>query len=50
MAPELFMKRVYDEKVDVFAFGSLLWELLTQQVPYDGLEPVDIKQRVEAGD
>jgi hypothetical protein len=29
MAPELFMKKSYDLKVDVFAFGTLLWELVT---------------------
>ena len=32
MAPELFQKRRYDEKVDVFAFGTLLWELVERKV------------------
>lgn len=39
MAPELFQKRSYDETVDVFAFGTMLWELITREVPYDGLDP-----------
>lgn len=30
MAPELFQKKSYDEKVDVFAFGTMLWELATR--------------------
>lgn len=47
MAPELFQKRQYDEKVDVFAFGALLWELSMRQVPYDGLEAADIRAKVE---
>ncbi len=47
MAPELFQKRQYDEKVDIFAFGALLWELIAREVPFDGLEPIDIKQMVE---
>lgn len=47
MAPELFQKRQYDHKVDVFAFGCLLWELVCREVPYDGLEPIDIKRMVE---
>jgi serine/threonine protein kinase len=47
MAPELFSKRSYDEGVDIFAFGSLLWELVTREVPYDGLETADIKAKVE---
>ena len=43
MAPELFAKRQYDEGVDTFAFGTLLWELVWREVPYDGCEPQDIK-------
>ncbi|KAL4451158.1 hypothetical protein ABPG74_021480 [Tetrahymena malaccensis] len=46
MAPELFQKKGYDEKVDVFAFGTLLWEIYAQEVPFDGLEPNDIMARV----
>ena len=47
MAPELFQKRQYDEKVDIFAFGTLIWEIFNREVPYDGLDPIDIKQKVE---
>ena len=50
MAPELFQKRQYDETVDVFAFGTLLWELVCREVPYDGLEAVDIRSKVEKGE
>ena len=42
MAPELFQKRSYDQSVDVFAFGCLLWEILCRRVPLDGLDPSDI--------
>lgn len=42
MAPELFQKRQYDHSVDVFAFGSMLWEIINREVPYDGLDPTDI--------
>lgn len=27
MAQELFLKKGYDEKVDIFAFGTLMYEL-----------------------
>lgn len=47
MAPELYQKRQYDEKVDQFAFGTLLWELVTRQVPYDGVDVADIRAKVE---
>ena len=50
MAPELFQKRQYDEKVDVFAFGALLWEIAMREVPYDGLEAADIREKVEKGE
>lgn len=33
--------------MDIFAFGTLLWEILTREVPYDGLDPVDIRTKVE---
>ena len=50
MAPELFQKRQFDETVDVFAFGALLWELAMREVPYDGLDPADIRSKVEKGE
>lgn len=34
MAPEIFASGVYDEKVDIYAFGMCILELITQQVPY----------------
>lgn len=46
MAPELFEKRAYNESVDVFALGTLLYELYAGEIPYHGLEPQDIKSRV----
>lgn len=50
MAPELFMKRVYDQSVDVFAYGCLLWEIICREVPNDGLDPEDIAQKVIKGE
>lgn len=47
MAPELFLKRTYDESVDIFAYGTLLWEILTREVPFDGLDVPDIRSKVE---
>lgn len=50
MAPELFQKRLYDETVDVFAYGALLWELVAREVPFDGLDVADIRSRVDKGE
>jgi serine/threonine protein kinase len=48
MAPELFLRKGYDEKVDVFAFGTLMWEILMRKIPYEGYEALDIKNKVVA--
>jgi 4-hydroxyphenylpyruvate dioxygenase-like putative hemolysin len=50
MAPELFAKRQYNEKVDVFAFGTLLWEIVERKVPFDGFEAGEIRAKVESGE
>lgn len=34
MAPELCNQQGYDEKVDIYAFGMCLCELLTGEIPY----------------
>ncbi len=46
MAPELFQKKAYDEKIDVFSFGTLMWEILVRKTPYEGLEVAEIKSRI----
>ena len=50
MAPELFDKKYYDEKVDIFAFGTILWEIFNQKVPYCNCNASEIKQKVCRGD
>lgn len=32
--------------VDVFAFGVVLWEILTRRIPWQGLQPMDIARAV----
>jgi serine/threonine protein kinase len=50
MAPELFERKFYDDKVDVFAFGTVLWEIYTQKVPYIKCDSMEIKQKVTKGE
>lgn len=32
-----------DARSDVYSFGVILWELVTRQVPWDGLNPMQVK-------
>ncbi|GBP96850.1 Mitogen-activated protein kinase kinase kinase 12 [Eumeta japonica] len=38
MAPEIIRHEPCSERVDVWSFGVVLWELLTQEAPYKNLE------------
>ena len=50
MAPELFLQKPNSASVDVFAFGVLLNEMWAREVPWDGYLPLDIKDKVVAGE
>jgi len=40
MAPEMFKEKVYTNKVDVYSFGIVLWELTTALIPFQGMTPI----------
>lgn len=42
MAPELIKCADYDESIDVYAYGVVLWEMLTGMVPFEGKESFQI--------
>lgn len=50
MAPELFAQKKYDDSIDVFAFGVMLWEALSQEIPHANMEPPEIADRVQRKD
>ena len=35
MAPELVRRETIDERIDIFAFGAMAFEFLTDRLPYD---------------
>lgn len=41
MAPEVILHQKYNEKVDVYSFGIILFELFTSTVPYAHLSPLE---------
>jgi serine/threonine protein kinase len=49
MAPECFVGGNYDEKVDVYAFGILLFEIVFLEPPYEDLAVDGIKGFVAGG-
>lgn len=46
MAPETFDSKNYTNKVDVYSYGILLWEMLTEDIPFQGLTPIQIAYKV----
>lgn len=50
MAPEIFNRKAYNEKIDVFAFGTIIWELFMRKVPYVGCDANEIKNKVCNGE
>ncbi|XP_024959141.1 serine/threonine-protein kinase STY13-like [Cynara cardunculus var. scolymus] len=40
MAPEMIQHRSYTQKVDVYSFGIVLWELITGMLPFQNLTDV----------
>lgn len=40
MAPEMYKRKPYCRKVDVYSFGLLLWELVSGSIPYEEMTPV----------
>ena len=39
VAPELYMHREYDEKIDMFSLGVILYFLLSGKLPFHSVDP-----------
>eukprot|EP00949_MAST-11_sp_MAST-11-sp1_P001298 g1298.t1 len=50
MAPELLAGKPFNKAVDVFAFGVVMWEIFSREVPWSGYDPQDIRRRVCSGE
>lgn len=46
MAPELFETTKYTNKIDVYAFGMLMWEMYNEAAPFHGMNSVQIAFQV----
>lgn len=51
MAPEVIQSRPYNERIDVYAFGIILFEVCSRSIPYTGtsMQPHDLAMAVTKG-
>ncbi|XP_073028288.1 uncharacterized protein [Primulina eburnea] len=42
MAPEVLRNEPSDEKADVYSYGVILWELVTQKIPWENLNSMQV--------
>ncbi|KAK6160979.1 hypothetical protein DH2020_004360 [Rehmannia glutinosa] len=42
MAPEVLRNEPSDEKADVYSYGVILWELVTQKIPWESLNSMQV--------
>ncbi|XP_047315380.1 probable serine/threonine-protein kinase drkD [Impatiens glandulifera] len=42
MAPEVLRNEPSNEKSDVYSFGVILWELVTEKIPWENLNPIQL--------
>lgn len=47
---ELFENKPFNKSVDVYAFGVLMWELFTSDIPFYMVDVSDVRRRVVSGD
>lgn len=50
MAPELLTNSCYNQKVDVYAFGIMLNEMISRRVPFEGMTVQQIRDAVPRGE
>lgn len=49
MAPEVALRQPYNEKVGVYSFGILLWQVVSGKTPFAGMDKEQFMQKVVLG-
>mmetsp|Transcript_150818 Transcript_150818/g.420381 ORF Transcript_150818/g.420381 Transcript_150818/m.420381 type:complete len:289 (+) Transcript_150818:42-908(+) len=49
MAPEVLKMELYDEKVDVYSFGMILYEVICREIPFEGESSTKVALLVSHG-
>ena len=47
--PEVILYHKYNEKVDVYSFGTVVWEMFSRDVPYSSLSAVQVALAAGSG-
>jgi sterile alpha motif and leucine zipper-containing kinase AZK len=42
MAPEVLKGEKYETNADIFSYGMILWEILSREIPYYGINPYQV--------
>jgi sterile alpha motif and leucine zipper-containing kinase AZK len=42
MSPEIIQAKPANQSCDVWSFGVVLWELITGEIPFKGIEEIQI--------
>lgn len=50
MAPEVFIGGEYDEKVDVYSFAMILFEIICREIPFEDEEPAAVGRLIVGGE
>lgn len=45
-APEVLRKDEFSTRSDVFSFGCVIWEVMVERIPFDGMTPVRVAHEV----
>ena len=48
--PELLKKKEFDQSVDVYSFGILIWEVFTRKLPFFNMDKIEICKLIEQGE
>jgi serine/threonine protein kinase len=49
MAPEVLRNRKFQQASDIYSLGSVMWEIISGQLPFDGDSQVEIRQKILSG-